>query len=245
MPKRLSTDPLAVFAALSIVGCYSGLAPGSLRSEPALVVVLTAGAAQHRLVASWTTPADSAQLVHEGPRPIAATDLAIWIEGPGGVEARPIPVSDSAGVYALQLTVVPGTEYRLVGSIRGVPVTGTTRTPGPIQMVVPANDTIEVDDGLPDRAVLGPIQYHVRSLGARAAAIGPDPGEFVFTAGDTTGVWYLFGSLIGPGTTLAWVHAYDPAATAFLFRRATNANLTGAVGVFGSKAVRPITLRRR
>lgn len=225
---------------LLLLGCAKPdpIAPES--AVPVIVAILTAGADEHRLRAAWSVSPDAhlpgGQV--EGV-PVVPGELSLRVEGPGGV-APVVPVLDSAGTYRIGLAVVADAEYRLAGTIRGRPIAATVRVPGPITLIRPTIDTIALTEPGFGSVV---VPYHVRSRGAAAVALITNPDVPAISVGDTVGVWYLSPGVFPQGHHPVTVAVYGTAMAAFLFREDWTSNIGGAVGVFGARAHRILTLR--
>lgn len=220
------------------LACTGQLGPGSTEAEPTIVLVLVAGESRHRMVATWAIPADSLPATFPDARPVTADDLHLEVTGPGGLRAAPLGDPDSAGVFHVDLPVLPGAEYRLAGRVGGVLVSGRTTVPGPIDLIEPGSDTLRASGA----SQFLEIRYHVRSSGAAAVAFSTAGEGFVLFVGDTIDMWRGPAFFLGRGANPIFVDVYDAAGAAFLFRRDWSTNLEGAVGVMAGRTRRPLTV---
>lgn len=236
---RLAVTLLSPLLLLLGCGGTGPIAPES--AEPVIVAILTAGADEHRLRAAWSISPDALLPGSPPPEgvPIMPSELSLQVDGPGG-GAPVAPVVDSTGTYRIRLPVVSDAEYRLIGTIRGRPISATVRVPGQITLIQPTNDTVALTEpGLGFVAV----PYHVRSRGAAAVALITNPEFLPISVGDTTGVWHLSPGVFPRGYHPVTVEVYEAGMAEFLFREDWTSNIAGAVGVFGARAHHILTVR--
>lgn len=225
-----SRRTLAVFSALFATACGDGLGPSRSPAQPVIVILLTAGQQTHPVTATWSIPAESSAALLGSQRPIGSTDLVLSVRGPDGSETLPEPVSTTPGLYSLRMSVVPGEEYRLSGSVAGRPIAASCRVPLEAVFIEPAGGVFRLKVNQP-----GPT-FRIRSAGT-ALVLFSNGANFLQAPSDTVGVFLPFG-FPAEGLYGADVETWERAAAGYFFREDWVTNLTGAVGVFGARTSR-------
>src|SRR5438093_6098898 len=141
MLRRLSRA--AVLLALGLCGCRAEIGAPAAGALPVIQALLVAQDSLQTAWVEWRIPADSAFGVEV--RPVAPALVQLSIVLPDGSSVPFTPVSGVPGRFDAAVTVTPGSRYDLAGTVAGVAVSSATTVPGPLDIRIPARDTVTVD----------------------------------------------------------------------------------------------------
>lgn len=218
-------------AVTGLAACSGGITPPPLDSDvPVVQSLLVVGASRHVAWVEWATPADS--VITDELRPVPPALVALWLLPPAADSVRFEPVPAAPGAFeVVGPSVGPELEYRLSGTVNGIPVSARTRTPGALRIVTPENDTIRVSR---DCGLNCPLVYHWHSVGAAAYEYAYGGSRTIRgIVRDTIGVLPLQSR---SGASAFRVLAYNPEAVDFFLSSIVNGNVQGVFGAFAAVA---------
>jgi hypothetical protein len=147
------------------------------------------------------------------------------------------PVPDSAERYVAAIRIDAGVTYRLDGTIDGVQVDAETTVPAPLELVVPAADTIDFADGQIQQI---PIRWRAPGASLLLSTAGffllqPAGSGALPRTRDTVTTLILAPSGTAVDSVELW--ALNPDADRYLFDlRSPRGNVRGGFGMLGGAA---------
>lgn len=223
MLRRLSRA--AVLLALGLCGCGAEIGAPAAEGVPVIQALLVAQDSLQSAWVEWRVPADSA--FGTQVRPVAPALVLLSLVLPDGSSVPFAPAAGVPGRFDAAVTVTPGSRYDLVGTVAGVAVSSATMVPGPLDIRIPAQDTVTVDSS----CIVCDLPYQwFAAGGAQYLYMQAANG----TTGDTIGVVRLIRPFAASDTVPLTVLALEAHAAAFLAVETPQSSIRGVFGLFGA-----------
>lgn len=222
-------------AVTAAFGCGSESYPDP-QPVPVVQVALSAARQSQVALVQWTQ--DPAGPLSGTPAPVSPADVNLALVGQDGTIHLLLPNEANQGQYTTDLPVLPQTTYRLLGTVLGTEVAGSTAVPDQLQLIQPAADTIRAG---PDCRFC-PLIIRWRAAGAailEGIVERQTPEGYVLVTSFLTRneIDTVFTPFPAPGHGRITLIAHDSAAAAFLFTDPAVDNLHGSLGFIGSQTV--------
>jgi hypothetical protein len=242
--RLMMPDPpssLAVLLlALGISGCGAAIEPPPDGRVPVIQALLIAGDSLQAAWVEWRVPADST--FGPEPRPVDPNLVQVALILPNDSAVPFTPSPNVPGRFEAAAIVVPGTRYRLTGTVAGVTLTAETTVPGALAVFAPAQDTVDGASCVGNLLFLCDLPYSWFSAGAAAYLYLQSENDTsrLRIAGSTRESIGFMRLLQDTGTERLTVLALEQNAASFLTATTPKSSINGVFGLFGAatRAVR-------
>lgn len=240
---RVCSHLIATAAVLAAVaGCEPPTGVPANQQAAYVEAMLVAGADTQWVLAEWQQPGESLYTDRRDPVPPSLVDLILTPRGGAPVGLQPDPTTP--GRFFASLTVGPGEQYTLDGTVNGLPVHGTTLVPDALLIAEPASDTIAVT--ISECHLVCHIPYHWAARGADAFLV--EQGSPGTAASNLAALRDTVGTLdVLPASQISeiTIMALDPGASAFLLPTTPRGNIGAVFGFIGAASVGHRVIRWR